>query len=339
MHSRPPNTNRRSRRRVGIASSVALAGGLSLAAAAAVPAGAATSTPALRTVKRAGRSTSKAGTAAFSLKESVAAKGSHGAKSSATVTGSGKVDFAGHKLAMTLHVPNGQTMQLIGTASVLYAKVPPADVSKVPGQKPWISITLRQLQQGHSSGAAAQLDSANSAGPSQVLHELSEATTHGSKIGTRKVNGVKTTEYRVEVDLAKVAKKEPAKSNAIRSEEKVLGKKDLPIDVWVGPHQRIRQISIEVAIPEESSSGGGGTQSAGSTSTTRSAGTAHATITFTQFGTPVQVSPPPASQVANITPQATGGTMAASNSTASSRPWRGNRGDRQVAVAVLAVRG
>lgn len=307
MHARSSSTRPRPRLKVGIASSMTLAGGLALAAVTTVPAGAAASTAALRAVKRAGRSTSKSGSATFSLTESLAAKGSHGAKTSATVTGTGKEDFAGHRFEMTLNEPNGQALQIIETADVLYEKVPPAAESKVPGQKPWVSVTLHKVEHGGSSGVTAQLASANSTGPSQALRELSEATSHGSKVGSKKFDGQTATQYRVEVNLAKLAKKEPGNSQAIRSEEKSLGKQDLPIDVWVGPHHRIRQIKVDLAIPRTRSSTAAGSRAKGSMDGTRSVGTAQLTLTFTNFGTPVQISPPPPSQVANITSQATGG--------------------------------
>lgn len=307
MHARSRSTCPRRRRRVGTATSIALAGGLAVAAATAAPAGAATSTPALRAVKRAGRATAKAGSATFSLSESLAAKGTHGSKASATVTGTGKADFTGHRFEMTLDMPDGQAVRVIEAAQVLYEKVPPASVSKVPGQKPWVSVTLSQLEHGSSSAVGAQLDSANSAGPSQALRELSEATSHGTKVGTQQIDGKKTTRYRVAVNLSKLAKKEPRNSQAIRREERALGKRDLPMDVWVGPQHRIRQIRIDLGVPRTPSSNASGSRAKGSAGATRSAGTAEATLTFTHFGTPVQVSAPPSSQVANITPQATGG--------------------------------
>src|SRR5215472_10810186 len=94
-------------------------------------------------------------------------------------------------------------------------------------------------------------------------------------------------EYRAQVNLNKVAAKARAEegaqaAQAIRQEIKAFGTAMLPVDVWIGPHHLVRQVSFQAPVPAPGTSGA------------RGAGTVTATMTFTSFGAPVQVSPPPA---------------------------------------------
>jgi hypothetical protein len=63
------------------------------------------------------------------------------------------------------------------------------------------------------------------------------------------------------------------------------------VQIWVDAHRLLRQIRYQVPIPATSAGAAGGT------------GAATATITFSGYGAPVSITPPPAGQTADITSQ------------------------------------
>jgi len=161
---------------------------------------------------------------------------------------------------------------MVQADGIEYIQVPPAEQSQVPGQKPWVSVNLNEVSQARLGASFSQLSSVGNDDPTQVLSQLSAVSNRVSSVGTATVAGVPTTQYRAQ---------------AIRQEIKALGA-TLPVDVWIGSHHLVRQISFQAPIPAANASGASG-------------GKVTATMTFTNFGAPVQVSPPPASQTADIT--------------------------------------
>ena len=110
------------------------------------------------------------------------------------------------------------------------------------------------------------------------------------------MNGVSTTHYRATVDLNKEAASVRAKAGdkaaaVITRQEQALGTHTLPVDVWVGADHLVRQYRTQVPIPPSSSGGPAGS------------GTVALTMAFSDFGAPVTVTPPPSSEVADVTNQ------------------------------------
>jgi hypothetical protein len=110
------------------------------------------------------------------------------------------------------------------------------------------------------------------------------------------VAGVPTTEYRAQVSLDRVAamvqaKDGPKAAEAIRQEIKAGGTTTVPVQVWVDAHHLVRQMRYRAPIPAAGTSGPSGS------------GTAVVTMTFTSFGAPLHLTPPPASQTTDITSQ------------------------------------
>ncbi len=113
-----------------------------------------------------------------------------------------------------------------------------------------------------------------------------------SKVGSATVAGVPVTEYRAEVSLEKVAARVQATAGAraaqaIRREISALGTATVPVNVWIDAHHLVRQMRFQIPVPPASRAGGHGT--------------AVGTVTFTSFGAPVNLTPPPASQTADLT--------------------------------------
>jgi hypothetical protein len=74
----------------------------------------------------------------------------------------------------------------------------------------------------------------------------------------------------------------------------------VPVQVWIGPHNLVRQIKQRIPIPAASGASHG-------------QGTAILTMDFFAYGAPVRITPPPSGQVANVTSQAVQQARAASS--------------------------
>jgi hypothetical protein len=252
------------------------------------------SASATRTVQAAYTATTNAKTASYTLKGTVRPAGAGGSAPTETITGSGQVDFATRAFSGRLTVPSGGAVTILQVNGIEYLQVPAAARSQIPGHKPWISINLNKISQAKLGRSFAQLSSASSNNPSQVLSQLSGVSSSVTKARHVTLAGVPTTKYQARINLHRVAAKAQAKegakaAEAVRQEINALGTATIPVEVWIGPGSVIRQIRYHTPIPE--------------TSTGRQAGhgTAVLTMTFTRFGAPVHLTPPPASQTADIT--------------------------------------
>ena len=241
--------------------------------------------------------TVKAKTAKVTFRESVSSTSTSGSNESLNVTGAGAIDLTHQGFSLQLNSPSGGSEQIIETGGVVYVKVPPTSQSQIPGDKPWVSVNLNQVDEAKLGKSLSQLSTENSDNPAQILSNLAGVSNSVVKVGTATIDGVDTSEYKATINLAKEATKITAKDGskagqAISQESQALGTKTLPVLVWIDSKGLVRQISEKVPIP------------AASAGATNGSGSATITMTFSDFGAPVALTPPPASQVANITTQA-----------------------------------
>lgn len=258
--------------------------------------GGGTTTP-VHVIETAYQTTEKAKTADVAFNESIQATSSSGSSQSETVTGSGQLDLANQDFDISVNSPSGGAVKELETGGVLYIQVPPADAGSVPGNKPWESIDLNQVDQAKLGKSFSQLSSLNSDNPAQALSNLATVSDGVTKVGPDTVGGVAATEYKAEVDLSKVASQAQAKdgtkaADAVSQEQQALGTPTLPVAVWVDANGLVRQISEQIPIPAASAGAGNGS------------GKATVTMTFSNYGAPVQLTPPASSEVADMTAQA-----------------------------------
>ncbi|MHB8293185.1 MAG: hypothetical protein ACYDH5_00820 [Acidimicrobiales bacterium] len=247
---------------------------------------------ALHAVESAYSTTLHTKTAKFTLAETINGTGSSGSKLAQTVTGAGESNFVTHAFDMSINAPTGGAIQIVETGGIAYTKLPTASLSQVPGHKPWVSVNLNKLLRAKLGGSFSQLSSTNDNNPAQVLSNLSAVSGNVTKIGAATIGATKTTEYAATVDLNKVAAKIRAKAGAkaaqaITAEEQAMGTHTFPVKVWVDSSGLLRR--AEESIPLPASSGGRGTMTL--------------VMTFSAYGAPVSIMPPPASQVTDITAQ------------------------------------
>jgi len=258
---------------------------------------------ALDPVAKAADATSSAKSFRLTLNGNVSAGGI-----SFSLQGNGAFDQA-HKLGnLNFTIPNlpggsgSLTFKELFDNNVIYIGFPsglPGGAS-LPGGKQWIKIDLQKalaskgINLGQLSGLAGN-------DPSQYLSYL-RSTGHVKKIGTETVQGVSTTHYHAIINLQQVAKQvgrlSPAAKAGFQSLLKQTGSQNLPVDVWIDSSNMVRQERISYG-----------------SSTTSTPVNLTLTLDLSDFGTPVSVTPPPASQVYDATAAATQGLSGQSGQT------------------------
>lgn len=238
------------------------------------------------TVLGAYNTTIKAKSAAISLRETISAGGHR-----ETVVGRGVADMAGrHKDAeFTLSVAGLGTIQERVVGSNVYVELPARAQGMLPGRKRWLSFNLNALTKSKYGSSLSQL-TGSSQSPTEGLGYLKSLSNQVTRVGPAEIGGVKTTEYRATIDLAKATKDNRRAAAAIRRLQRELHRTTLPMRVWIDHQGRIRQLVYDMSI-----------HTAGQTV---SLGT---TIDLSRFGVPVHVTAPPASQTFNGTKMAESG--------------------------------
>jgi hypothetical protein len=119
--------------------------------------------------------------------------------------------------------------------------------------------------------------------PADLLAALTAISSGVTKIGTAIIRGVPVTGFAIKVDPAKAAGIPTADQAAVKALATSFGAAEIPVDVWVDGQNLVRREKLTLPLP------GGSGAPAGSSLTV--------TTDFYDFGEPVQVSAPPASQV------------------------------------------
>lgn len=243
-----------------------------------------------RVVRAAYAKTLQAKTAEIFFRETVQPSASGDSQS---ITGTGAADFAHHAFQMTMSLPTAGSMAVLLVGETEYVQIPPAARAQVPGHTPWVSIDLNRLAQSKLGGSLAELSAGAGDDPSQVLAQLSAVSDRVTIVGHPTVDGVTTTEYRAQVDLAKALALARRRSGAAAAQLlgrslKLLGSRTLPMELWIGVDHLVRRFQETVVVPA------GGNATGGSVTTT-------VMMDFYGYGAPVRVSAPPRDQVTDLT--------------------------------------
>jgi hypothetical protein len=215
--------------------------------------------------------------------------------SNVEVKGDGVADFAKKDIDLTMDIPQAGSIEVLTFGTVAYVKLPRVLQSQIPGGKPYGKIDLQAV--GRSKGLDFSSLTSGSSDPTSGLSYLNGAADGVTKVGTETLRGAKTTHYKATVDLQKAeAKATAAQKQTIEKARTQLGTSTFPVDVWIDSAGRVRKMSYSFDLSKVKSASG---QSAGVGQTT-------ATIEFYDYGTPVNLTEPPADQVTDLTQQATG---------------------------------
>jgi hypothetical protein len=209
-----------------------------------------------------------------------------GGKSAGKMAGEGA--FAKRKGRLTLDMSGlaggelgSGKAELIFNELVYYMKLPASAGAQLPAGKKWFKIDLAALGQERGLDLE-QLMQLNQSDPSQALDFIRGASADFAEVGKEDVRGEETTHYKGTIDLEKVAAEAPAD---IRDQYRRLfqlgGDKKVPMEVWIGDDGLVRKIRFTQDLPDKS------------------------TLTMEEelydFGTEVDVNPPPDDEVLDLT--------------------------------------
>ena len=199
-----------------------------------------------------------------------------------TITARGEFDYAHPRgvLRMGGLAFGGEEVRYLPPQ--LYVKFAHAPGAPFPKGKVWVEISLPSRAAG---GALPFLPLGNvNASPMDLLSALTAIASKVTDLGPATIRGVAVTHYRVSVDLAKAeAHQRPRARAEFHSFASSLDSATLPVDVWVDGQARVSRIAISLPMPHGSGMPAGFRVSEA--------------VDYYDFGVPVQVSAPPASQV------------------------------------------
>lgn len=163
----------------------------------------------------------------------------------------------------------------------MYMKMPV--LSQLPGggsRKPWIKISLDELSRKSGMNIDEMLQQSRQMDPVQNTKMLT-ASKDAREVGEETIDGVKTTHYtgtyRMEDAIAKLP---PKQQEAYRKTLGQMGLDNMHFDLWVDGQQLPRKMTMNTPQGAE--------------------GDLTVTTKYRDFGKPVQIVAPPASQVADF---------------------------------------
>jgi len=238
---------------------------------------------------------------------------------SMSYTATGEYDFVHSRGMISMQSP--MSMTEIFMPPTAYIKLP-SDAGTMPDGKSWIAL---------GTGTSGRLGNSlfgplGGTDPADLLASLTAVSASVTSLGPTTIRGVKVTGFRVDIDPAKAAARIPSRERAgFRVFTGSLGSGTIPVDVWVDSQNLVRRVKLSLHLPD-----GEGAP----------AKTQVIEVTdFYDFGVPVRVSPPPASQVASISQLVKNGITGSGGSAGGSSgpPVSGTLTATQSAAAEQAV--
>lgn len=206
------------------------------------------------------------------------------------VSGSGVFDGRSRSGALNMRflLPQGAQAQLAGvdptlqmimdgrSGLVVYMRSPL--FARVAGDR-WIKLDMAKLAKKQGVDLST-LMSAGQADPSQTL-QLLRASADAHPVGYERVRGVLTTHYKLDIDLARLAKGNTSMRKLVDAVLQVAGTTSYPAEAWIDAAGRVRRMKIDMSL---------GSPTAGAV-------TMSMTEDLYAFGTKVVVRPPADAQV------------------------------------------
>jgi hypothetical protein len=204
------------------------------------------------------------------------------------VSGQGAFDWGAKAGKLTMQIDAGGpavSLDEIIVGNGVYVQLP-AQVQGRFGGKQWLGVSTGALSSGNSLGAD----------PSQALALLESHSTSVAKVGSERIDGVDTTHYQAQLDLTKAAAgASPEASRLLQLAAQAMGTTTIPVDVWIDSAGKARRIVETVTLTKPPASQANQPGAAQSYPVS-----IHITLNFSDYGVPVVVTAPPASQVINV---------------------------------------
>ena len=244
-----------------------------------VSCGGGTTAVSIQTLRAAVRTTQAVSSERFTLEETVSSNGKH-----VTITGSGAVTADGKAVAVAMQIPGAGSIEIRLVDDTFFMNLDelPGVSGKLPDGKHWVRITSDEMQKLSGTSLQQLRDQAQDNSPSRSLAYLNGLSGDAENLGDEVVNGQRTTHYRASVDFGKAADDMPNLSDSMRQKLAKFG--TVPVDLWVDDANRLVKMHFHMD---------------GSAFSAPAGTTVDMTMTMTDFDAAVDVSAPPADDVAD----------------------------------------
>lgn len=207
-----------------------------------------------------------------------------------TITADGALDFATQRSVLKMQLPQsvpgtgGEGTEIRTDGNIVYMKLPNGAQLGLP--TPWLKMDVAEMAK--NGGMPGMNQPGND--PAQNMQLLRGATGDAREVGPEEVRGTPATHYRATIDLAQVIKSSPkAQRKAVAAQFKTLGLKTVPIDVWIDDNGVLLREDVLMDLRKAD------------TAKTPGAPTGmKLSLEFFDFGTKVDVKPPPKNQVTDF---------------------------------------
>jgi hypothetical protein len=162
-----------------------------------------------------------------------------------TVNETADISPDGKSGTFSVHLPNGAgTLSALAVDNTIYMRASQQTVG-IFGKR-WVGLSIS----APSQATPAQAPSGNDA--LSFLHLMPGATGQVQQLGHDKIDGARTTHYRVTIDIAKAEQSmPPAFHQASVGQLAALGITTLPLDVWLDEDNKLRQEKLSIDAQHE----------------------------------------------------------------------------------------
>ncbi len=232
--------------------------------------------------------TSDAGSARMSMQMD-----SQGGAQQISMTAEGAIDFKTQKLAMTMDLgamgqQAGMTqLEVRSEGTTFYMKFP--NYQQIGMPTPWVKVDLTALAGVPGMESLSQL---NNNDPSKTMQMLRGVSDNVVQVGAEEVRGTPTTHYKASIEVDKALEEVPQDSR--ESMQRIFeqaGAKTIPTEVWLDQEGLLRRQKITMDF-----SNAKGAAAAGGQAPTGMV----IDLQLYDFGTDIDVEPPPADQVTDF---------------------------------------
>lgn len=180
-------------------------------------------------------------------------------------------------------------IEQIFEGDVIYMKMP-AIAKQLGGDKEWLRVDVQAA--GRALGVdPARFGQLGGNDPRRMLDQIRSVSGDVKEVGSEKVRGTDTTHYEAEVDLRKYPDSLPEKDReqarvAVEQLIDQTGSPTYPMDLWIDGDDLVRRVRVAYQFDVPGQQDGAKFQM---------------TMEFYDFGTPIDVKPPPAKDVQDLT--------------------------------------
>jgi hypothetical protein len=206
-----------------------------------------------------------------------------------SMKGTSEVDYANNASHSIITMPMLGKMETIQIGNVSYVKSDMMSGLTGSSKQQWMKSSASSAD---STGVTGSLGGSD---PTAMFAFLAGASSL-DQVGTEQIDGVETVHYTGTIDASKIAQNLPAdQAKQVRDSIAAVGMKEMPFDVWVGSDGLVRRVAFTFDLSAMS----GGASPAPGTEMLKNAKMV-ITIDLFDYGVPVSIEAPPASEIAKM---------------------------------------